>query len=339
MSVEPAETINLRQLRTATRQGDTDVVPMPRMRMVPSTWTANLVQIGPSGPGLGRRHAIEAGSATLGRDAQCSLQIIDGSVSRLHAHIEPRTEGGYRLSDLNSRNGTFVNGNRITSSDLKDGDYVQLGECVFRFLAGDNVEAGYHDEIRRLTLLDALTGVHNRRSLDEFLERETSRSARHGSPLAVIIIDLDHFKQVNDRYGHPIGDGVLRSLAGRLRHLARAEDLVARYGGEEFALVLPETELRAAVSTGERIRHAIEETPFECEGRSICLTASIGAAVLDPNLPASAKQLLQTADERLYLAKRGGRNRVEPAPTAETELTATMDANRPGAGTTREVTL
>ena len=338
MPEETVKTINLRQLQAASRQGDTDVVPMPRARIVSPSWTANLVQIGPSGPGLGRRHAVGKDSATLGRDPQCSLQVVDGSVSRLHAHIEPRPDGGYRLADLNSRNGTYVNGAKITASDLKDGDYVQLGECVFRFLAGDNVEAGYHEEIHRLTLLDALTGVHNRRSLDEFLGREVERAVRRASSIAVLIIDADNFKQVNDRHGHPAGDDVLRGLATRLRHLARAEDLVARYGGEEFAIVLLDTDLDGAARAGERFRNAVSDSPFECDGGlAVELTASVGAAALEIGERKSVEQLLQSADERLYLAKRGGRNRVEPAPSADTDVTDTAETYLPG-GATREIT-
>ena len=282
---EPVETLSLRQLQIAAKQGDTDVVPVPKARTAAPAHTANLVQIGPPGPGLGRRYTIGATTLTIGRDGQCSLSIADGSVSRIHAHIEPREGGGHRLSDLNSRNGTFVNGARVGRADLKDGDYVQLGECIFRFLAGGNVEAGYHDEIHRLTLLDPLTGLHNRRSLADFLEREMDRAVRYSRPFAVLLLDADHFKHVNDRHGHPGGDAVLRGLASRLRDLARAEDLVARYGGEEFAIALPETDLAGAVLAGDRYRRAVAISPFDYDGRSIELTVSVGVAAFAPGGP------------------------------------------------------
>lgn len=331
---EPVETLSLKQLLAVAKQGDTDVVPVPKARTVALPQTANLVQIGPSGPGLGRRFALDLKPVTLGRDASCSFAIADGSVSRLHAHIEPRDSGGYRLSDLNSRNGTFVNGTRISRSDLKDGDYLQLGECVFRFLAGGNVEAGYHDEIHRLTLLDPLTGVHNRRSLSEFLERELDRAARYIRPFAVILLDADHFKQVNDRHGHLGGDEVLKGLATRLRNLARAEDLVARYGGEEFAIALPETDLSDAVVAADRYRRAVAVSPFDFNGTGIELTVSVGAAAFEPGVPGG--DLLQTADGRLYEAKRGGRNRVVPAP--QIDLSAANETPAP-LGITREIEL
>jgi diguanylate cyclase (GGDEF)-like protein len=334
MTDEPVETLSLKQLQALAKQGDTDVVPVPKARTVALPHTANLVQIGPSGPGLGRRFALDLKPVTLGRDAQCSFSIADGSVSRLHAHIEPRDDGGYRLSDLNSRNGSFVNGTRISRSDLKDGDYVQLGECVFRFLAGGNVEAGYHDEIHRLTLLDPLTGAHNRRSLAEFLERELDRAARYSRPFAVILIDADHFKQVNDNHGHLGGDAVLKGLAVRLRNVARAEGMVARYGGEEFAIALPETDLAGAVVAADRFRRAVAVAPFEFNGTGIALTVSIGAAAFAPGVPGG--DLLQTADGRLYEAKRGGRNRVVPA--AEPYHSATTETPAPN-GATREIEL
>jgi len=334
MTDDPMETIGVKQLRLAAKQGDTDVVPVPKARTVAIPHTANLVQIGPAGPGLGRRFTLDLKPVTIGRDTQCTFAIADGSVSRIHANIEPRDDGGYRLSDMNSRNGTFVNGARVSQTNLNDGDYVQLGECVFRFLAGGNVEAGYHDEIHRLTMLDPLTGIHNRRSLADFLERELDRATRYARPFAVILIDADHFKQVNDRHGHAAGDAALKGIATRLRSLARSEDLVARYGGEEFALAMPETDLAKATLAADRFRRAMSVAPFEYDGLSIHLTVSVGVAAFEPGK--SNADVLQTADGRLYEAKRAGRNRVVPA--ADSSLSATIDTPAP-TGATREIQL
>ena len=309
----PVKTINLRELQAA-RQGDTDLLPVPRTRFVPPTHTANLIQIGPTGPGLGRRFSIGLTAISIGRDNQCSLEVADGSVSRMHALIEPLDDGQYRLTDLHSRNGTFVNGNRIDKAELRDGDYMQLGECVYRFLAGGNVEAGYHDEIHRLSMLDPLTGVHNRRSFGEFLERAVEAARRNSRPLAVLLIDADHFKLVNDRHGHLVGDAVLRGLAERLRQRARADDLVARYGGEEFAVALPDTDLAAGLLAGERVRSAVAASPVMVEGMPIGVTVSVGVAALAAGEARTANDLLQVADERLYEAKRAGRDCVIPMP-------------------------
>jgi diguanylate cyclase (GGDEF)-like protein len=338
MTEQSEDTISLRKLQ-AMKQGETDVVPMPKPRIAPgANRTANLVQIGPAGPGLGRRFTITQESVSIGRESDCSLYLADGSVSRLHAQIDPRPDGSFRLTDLNSRNGTFVNGARIARAVLKDGDYVQMGDCVFRFLAGGNVEAGYHDEVHRLTLLDPLTGVHNRRSLGEFLDRELERAHTELAPLAVLLIDADHFKQINDRHRHAGGDAVLRGLADRLRRVARANDLVARYGGEEFAVVMPGTDLASAVLGAERIRAAVNLAPFEFNGIPIPLTVSIGVAAIASGEDRTGAGLLQATDERLYEAKAAGRNCVRPAPPALANLSALI--NTPGpVGATREVRL
>lgn len=333
---EPAETLNLRQLRVA-RGGDTDVVPVPKARIVANR-TANLVQIGPPGPGLGRRFSFGLNTITLGRDGQCSLAIPDGSVSRMHTVIEPRPDGTYHLNDLNSRNGTFVNGKKVSTIRLNDGDYVQLGQCVFRFLAGGNVEASYHEEIHRLTLLDPLTGAHNRRSLAEYLDREIERAGRHSRPIAVLMIDVDHFRQVNDRFGHPGGDLVLRELAARLRELARHEDLICRYGGEEFAVALPETDLPGAVIAAERYRRAVAGKFFNVEGDSFAVTVSVGAAAIHPGESRTASELLKQADAQMYEAKRSGRNRVGPALPREVIIPDAEDTPTMG-GQTREIQL
>ena len=338
MADQPVETISLKELQLA-RQGDTDVIPVPRTRAVPATRTANLVQIGQAGPGLGRRFPIGLASMTIGRESECSLTIVDGSVSRMHAVVEPRSDGSYRLSDLNSRNGTFVNGIRVAEAELSDGDYVQLGECVYRFLAGGNVEASYHDEIHRLTMLDPLTGIHNRRSLNEFLEREVEYAVRLSRPIAVLLLDADHFKSVNDRHGHLMGDAVLRGLAERLRRRARAEDLVARYGGEEFAVALPETDLAMALVIGERFRAAVAEEAIVAEGIAIGVTVSVGVAALAVGESQTANELLRVADERMYEAKRAGRNRVVPVPPREhAPVAACVDTPAP-IGATREFQL
>jgi diguanylate cyclase (GGDEF)-like protein len=156
--------------------------------------------------------------------------------------------------------------------------------------------------------------VHNRRSLGEFLERETMSAARNSRPIAVLLLDVDYFKQVNDRFGHPAGDAVLRALGERFRENARAEDLVARYGGEEFALALPETDLHRATVVGERCRRAVAQQPFRVDGQSIAVTVSVGAAAIEPRQTRTVEELLQEADERMYEGKRAGRNRVVPTP-------------------------
>src|SRR5690606_8080158 len=145
---------------------------------------------------------------------------------------------------------------------LRDGDQVRFGDAIYKFLAGSNIEAQYHEEIYRMTILDGLTGVHNKRYFLEFLERELAAARRHAHPLSLVMFDIDHFKQINDDRGHLAGDAVLKALAGRFKHRIRREDLLARYGGEEFAVVLNGTGLDGARAFAEDLRRRVESEPF-----------------------------------------------------------------------------
>ena len=162
---------------------------------------ACLVHIYPTGPGMGARYPLGDTPMVIGRGTDCDIRINDHSVSRRHARIQPGADGYYAV-DLQSTNGTFVNDVPSSTCKLKDGDYLRVGNCIYRFLTGGNVEAEYHEEIYRLTIIDALTDIHNKRYFLEFLDRELSRSARHARPLALILFDLDRFKGVNEELGH-----------------------------------------------------------------------------------------------------------------------------------------
>src|SRR6266404_4640513 len=161
---------------------------------------------------MGQRYALNSNPLVLGRGEDCEIRINDHSVSRRHARIEPQNDSFFAV-DLQSTNGTFVNDMPTTRTKLKDGDYLRIGNCIYRFLTGGNVEAEYHEEIYRLTTIDALTEIHNKRYLMEFLDRELSRSSRYHRPLAIIMFDLDRFKSINDDLGHLGGDFTLRELA------------------------------------------------------------------------------------------------------------------------------
>jgi diguanylate cyclase (GGDEF)-like protein len=193
---------------------------------------------------------------------------------------------------------------------LKDGDYLRVGNCIYRFLAGGNVETEYHEEIYRLTIIDALTEIHNKRYLLEFLERELARTTRYRRPLALILIDLDLFKKINDDFGHLGGDFTLRELAACIKAVIRREELFARYGGEEFAVVLPETTEEGCVQVAERIRSMVEKHPFQFEGRPYHITISLGVTTTTGDEELTPSELIRQADEKLYQAKRDGRNRV-----------------------------
>jgi diguanylate cyclase (GGDEF)-like protein/PAS domain S-box-containing protein len=184
-------------------------------------------------------------------------------------------------------------------------------------------------ELARLAATDPLTGLVNRRQADALFGRELARCRRHPSPLSLIMLDIDHFKAVNDTHGHKVGDAVLMQLAGRLKTRLRATDVVARYGGEEFLLILPDTDRAGAKALAETLRQGIEDAPLECGDLRISLTVSMGVTTLPAGQGLAADVLLRRSDEALYAAKRAGRNRAVawadlslPAPT---DLAATAN--------------
>jgi diguanylate cyclase (GGDEF)-like protein len=258
---------------------------------------------------MGVRYLLGDATLIIGRSEECDIRINDYSVSRRHARIE-REGDHYRAIDLDSTNGTFVNDAPAAIRELRDGDYLRVGNCIYRFLAGGNVEAEYHEEIYRLTIIDALTGIANKRFLLEFLDREVARSNRHNRPLAVLMIDVDHFKTVNDHIGHLGGDIALREVANVIRQNVRCEDLCARFGGEEFALILVEATHAGAVDLGERVRALVEQHRLTFQDRTYHVTISVGVGSTDGSTPITASEILRQADERLYRAKQTGRNRV-----------------------------
>jgi two-component system, cell cycle response regulator len=284
-------------------------VTLPERPVSISNRNACLVHIYPTGPGMGARYTLADNPLVLGRGSDCDIRINDHSVSRRHARIQPGADG-YFAVDLQSTNGTFVNDQPASMYKLKDGDYLRVGNCIYRFLAGGNVEAEYHEEIYRLTIIDALTDIHNKRYLMEFLDRELARSGRYHRPLSLVMIDIDRFKQVNETMGHLGGDFTLRELAARIKGNIRKEELFARYGGEEFAVVLPETTSEGAAKLSERLRVAIDSQPFRFEERVYQVTISLGVATTVGDESMTPSTLLRMADEKLFQAKREGRNRV-----------------------------
>jgi two-component system, cell cycle response regulator len=285
-------------------------ITTPKRLFSAATREACLVHIYPTGPCMGRRYPLGDKDLLVGRGDDCDIRIQDNSVSRKHVKVEP-TDDGYKVYDLDSTNGTFVNDKQLDAPRaLHDGDYLRVGNCLYRYLTGGNIEAEYHEEIYRLTIQDGLTRIHNQRALAEFLDREVARSQRHKRPLSILMFDIDKFKAINDTHGHLCGDFVLRELAECIRDTIRKEDLFARYGGEEFCMVLVETGLADAIGAGERVRSAIEKHPFRFEATPIKLTISVGVATTTGESVITPTDLVRDADEKLFQAKRNGRNRV-----------------------------
>lgn len=285
-------------------------ITSPNRLFSTATQEACLVHIYPTGSSMGCRYPLANQAILLGRSEDSDIRLSDHSVSRRHARIEPTAEGFY-VTDQQSTNGTFVNDRQLdTSWLLQDGDYLRVGNCIYRYLAGGNIEAEYHEEIYRLTILDGLTQIHNQRYLTEFLDREVVRSQRHNRPLSVLMFDIDKFKTINDSHGHLCGDFVLRELSDIVRGTVRKEDVFARYGGEEFALVLVETTREGAMLVAERIRETVADHLFRFEATPVRLTISLGIATTAGDMTMTPADLLKAADDNLYKAKRAGRNRV-----------------------------
>jgi diguanylate cyclase (GGDEF)-like protein len=161
-----------------------------------------------------------------------------------------------------------------------------------------------------MMIRDGLTGVPNKRYFEEALARELARAQRHGRPLSLAVLDIDHFKRINDTYGHLAGDAVLRELAARVRGAIRADEVFARFGGEEFVLLMPEATPEQAAHFAERIRRLAADEPFDVGGKGIPVTVSIGLAHTSGERGVTPEELVGRADRKLYEAKAGGRNRV-----------------------------
>lgn len=287
-------------------RGKTVVTVISKISERRSTSDAALVVI--YGTDLGRKYDLNRADFTIGRSSKCDIQIDQESISRNHAVIN---NDGKRvqIKDLSSTNGTFVNDTPVEEYEVRNGDYIKIGRTIFKFLAGGNIESAYHEEIYRLTTVDGLTQIFNKRYFTETVDRELSRSNRYGRNLTLIMIDIDHFKRINDSAGHLAGDHVLKQLASTVKTRIRREDVFARYGGEEFAILLPEVNLKGANLTAEKIRKVVEKTPFRFDEEDIPVTVSLGVAQASKDTT-EASALIRAADEKLYEAKRAGRNRI-----------------------------
>ena len=258
---------------------------------------------------LGRRHVLDRPITTIGRGRDNDIVLPSDCVSRRHVQLEHRADALY-VVDLDSTNGTFINDDSKLTQEhrLRRGDQLTVGDTIFKFLSGSDVEAQYHEIVFRMAITDGLTNLSNRKQLDNLLTEEIPRAHRHGRDLALLMLDIDHFKTINDTYGHLTGDSVLRGLSSILQKRLRPNDKLGRYGGEEFCAILPETSLQSAVKIAEELRVMVASHSFNAEGKEIRVTVSIGAACLLPDM--GMEHLYKGADEKLYQAKRTGRNKV-----------------------------
>jgi len=278
-----------------------------------------------AGENVGAMFRLEEAETLIGRTATARIRLHDDGISRRHARIfQLGTQ--LMIEDLKSANGTTVNDETVsTARALSDGDKIRIGSTtILKFTYHDNLEESFQQRMYEAALRDSLTKAYNKKYLLDRLETELAYARRHQARLSVVMFDVDHFKKVNDTFGHLAGDYVLARLARVTAAAVRTEDVFARYGGEEFAILCRGVDLRNAGVFAERVRGMVESTLFEHEGQRIPVTISMGVAA-HPDTPAeNPTQLIAAADEALYRAKHAGRNRVivnyggtpPPAPPA-----------------------
>jgi two-component system, cell cycle response regulator len=259
---------------------------------------------------LGRRYPLKPSPAgiTVGRHSGNTIVLGSDAVSRQHARFEQRGDGWW-VVDSGSTHGTFVNEEQVQGALLHPGDRIRVGDTIFKVISAEE-DARWIVETRySWSTVDGLTKAYNRRYLIEQIDRELGAAGRTGRPLALVMFDLDHFKNINDTHGHLAGDQVLREIVALTQQHLRPGEVFARYGGEEFALLMPGADLRGAAALAEEIRAEVAAHVFAFEGQTSSMTISAGVAQADEDTR-SADDLIRSADEQLYAAKRGGRNRV-----------------------------
>ena len=283
---------------TAPKDDDQGNVKRPCMIMI-------------KGDFIGQVYELKSDVTIIGRNDDADLIISDISISRRHAMIVDRA-GSYLLSDLGSTNGSFLNKDPVASAtEMKEGDKVRLGDVVFKFSFQDQDDTEYHLMLRNMAVKDGLTHIYNKRYFNEVLEKEFEYNQRNNVGLSLVLFDIDHFKQVNDTWGHPAGDYILKHMAELIEEVARGYDVFARYGGEEFVFMLRGASLDSTIRLAERVRSEVEKKVFEYDDLELKITISLGVTWWDGgdqhNKP---EEFIEAADKHLYAAKNAGRNCV-----------------------------
>jgi len=262
-----------------------------------------------AGPNVGEMFKLESISE-IGRGGTVRVRLTDTEISRRHARLLIEGDSVY-VEDLGSTNGTFVNGEAIDRRLLQDGDKIQVGTTtILKFSYHDELEEQFQRRMYDAALRDGPTGAFNKKYFLDRLESELAYAVRHGSPLALVLFDLDHFKKVNDGFGHLAGDYVLKTMAGGILESVRKEDVFARYGGEEFAMLSRGLDAAAGEVFAERLRAWVAAYPFVFEGAKLPITVSVGVTALPETPCEDPLVMIGQADKALYAAKSGGRNQV-----------------------------
>lgn len=265
-----------------------------------------------TGPTSGQTIHLEAkDSWILGRSTESDIIFQEASVSRSHCELRYTGKDSWEAIDLNSSNGTWINGDRIDKKSLESGDKLQLGSSIIvKFVYQDELEAAFQRELYESATKDALTGLFSKRYFNEQLDVEFNYHKRTGKPLSVVLADIDHFKKINDTYGHIAGDFILKETGRIILNVLRKGDVAGRYGGEEMIFLLRETPLQGARIFAERLRQLIAGHAFIMDGKKISVTISLGCATFTQGNYGSPLELVKSADQFLYQAKKAGRNRT-----------------------------
>jgi len=262
---------------------------------------------------------LELPEVTLGRSLDVHVRLNDAKASRLHASIVTEVDPNsgrtlFKVRDLNSTNGTLLNGRPVTEAVLNHGDKILIGGQLFRFELLDEIDRAFQQQIHRLIGHDELTGLLTSKSFFTELRREAARSEELSHPFCVLMMDLDHFKAVNDSYGHLVGNRTLQDVGAIIKAALRSGDVAARFGGEEFAAFLLDADYLQGLVAAERVRRGVEQALFSATpdaahpaAARFHLTVSIGVACF-PDDARDPFKLVELADSALYRAKRNGRN-------------------------------
>lgn len=274
--------------------------------------TATLIVIQGAEYDLGRRVRCDM-PVTIGRDVNVELPLSDGSISRRHCTIERLGPGAYQLVDLGSTNGTRIGGRRIQgTSPLCEGDKIFVGASAIRFSYHDALDIEFHDRLEELYTTDALTGMATKRQYDATYETLAQRARESGEPLAMLVMDMDGLKEVNDTHGHEMGGFVIAEAASLIRSAIDELGIVCRFGGDEFVACLPGMSPERATELADSLRSGVEAHVFEHDGIRVAPTISVGVAAFPTDVDDPAT-LFSAADRALYAAKRQGKNRVASA--------------------------
>jgi diguanylate cyclase (GGDEF)-like protein len=265
-----------------------------------------------SGSGIGFTHRIQGDRTVVGRSRTAQMVVEDAGVSRNHVEVLTSDDGVLMVRDLGSTNGSLLNGTALTATPvaLTDGDRIQVGTAVLlKFSYQDHLDESFQNHLYSSAVRDGLTEAYNKRYLAERMEQEFAYAGRHGVPLSIVVMDIDHFKKINDTFGHPCGDYVLKTISKAISNRMRKEEVFARYGGEEFVVLLRETALADAGIFAGRILKLVEATQLEWEGKRFRVTVSLGVASTSHAPFETVESLFKRADQLMYQAKRAGRNR------------------------------